>query len=104
MSDIQDERLEAMLRSRRVATASPDLAARIILKAQGMPQNRTIFLWQWLRQLCAESHLPKPAYVLVSALIVGLVIGFSTVPDTTPTDTSSSMHLQGFLYPDEGPL
>ena len=104
MSDIQDEKLEAMLRSRRAESASPDLATRIILKAQGIPQNRPTSLWQWLRQLFAESHLPKPAYVLASALIFGLVIGFSTATDTTSTNDTSSINIQGFLYPDEGPL
>jgi len=104
MSDIQDEKLEAMLHSRRAEPASPDLAARIILKAQGIPQIRTTSPWQWLRQLFAEYHLPKPAYVLASALILGLVIGFSTATDTTPADNSSPINIQGFLYPDEGPL
>ena len=32
MSDKQDEKLDAMLRSRRFESASPDLAQRIILK------------------------------------------------------------------------
>ncbi len=63
MSDRQDEKLDAMLRARRVEPASPDLAQRIILKAQSLPQNQTIPLWQWMRQLFAEFHLPRPAYV-----------------------------------------
>ena len=67
-------------RSRRVEPASPDLAQRIILKAQSLPQNQTLSLWQWLRQLFAEFHLPKPAYVLASALVLGMIVGFST-PD-----------------------
>jgi hypothetical protein len=104
MSDMNDERLDAMLKSRRFQPASPDLAERIILKAQAIPQNQTISLWQWLRQLFAESHLPKPVYVLASALILGLVIGFSTASDTTSTDDISPINIQGFLYADEGPL
>ena len=104
MSDMNDEKLEAMLRSRRTEPASPNLAARIILKAQGIPQDRTISPWQWLRQLFVEYHLPKPAYVLASALILGLVVGFSTATDTISADNTSSINVQGFLYPDEGPL
>jgi len=104
MSDISDEKLEARLRARRIEPASPDLAERIILKAQGIPQVRAISFWQWLRQLCAEYHLPKPAYVLASALILGLLIGFSTAADVTSTDDTNPINIQGFLYADEGPL
>jgi len=104
MSDKQDEKLEMLLRSRHAAPASPELAARIILKAQGMPQVRATSFWEWLRQLCAEYHLPKPAYVLASALILGLLIGFSTAADVTSTDDTNPINIQGFLYADEGPL
>jgi hypothetical protein len=104
MSDILDEKIEAKLRARRIEPASPDLTERIILKAQGIPQVRAISFWQWLRQLCAEYHLPKPAYVLASALVLGLVIGLSTAADITSPDDTNPINLQGFLYADEGPL
>ena len=58
--------------------ASPDLAARIILHAQNLPQLQNVSSWQSLRQLFAEFHLPKPAYVLASALVLGMVMGFTT--------------------------
>src|SRR5437867_3927645 len=67
MSDIHDERLEAMLRSRRIESASPDLAQRIILQARQRPQNKTVSPWQWLRELCVEFPLPKPAYAVAPA-------------------------------------
>lgn len=103
MSDNRDEKLERMLRSRGVEPASPDLAQRIILKAQAMPQNKAVPLWQWIRQVCAEFHLPRPAYVLATALIFGVVIGFSTPPDSNPaTDDNSSV--QSFLSADEALL
>ena len=35
-------------------------------------------LWQSVRQLFAEFHLPKPGYVLASALVLGMVLDFST--------------------------
>ena len=104
MSAKQDEKLEMLLRSRRATPANPELAARIILKAQGIPQVRVTSFWQWLRQLCAEYHLPKPAYILASALILGLVIGFSTAADITSPNDTSPINIQGFLYADEGPL
>ena len=42
MSDRQDENLDAMLRARRFEPAGRDLAQRIILKAQTLPQNQTL--------------------------------------------------------------
>jgi hypothetical protein len=106
MSDIHDERLEAMLRSRRIEPASPDLAERIILKAQSLPQKKTISPWQWLRELCVEFHLPKPAYVVATALVFGLVIGFSMPPDKTSTtiDNSSTVSAQNVFSADEALL
>lgn len=105
MSDGHDEKLEEMLRSRRFEPASPDLAERIILKAQGISQDRPLSLWPWVTQLFAEFHLPKPAYVLAGALILGLVVGFNTATvDTTPANDTNSINIQGFLYPNEAPL
>ena len=45
MSEYQDEKLESMLRSRRAETVAPDLAGRIILQAQSLPQLQNISLW-----------------------------------------------------------
>jgi hypothetical protein len=103
MSDRQDEKLDAMLRSRRMERNSPDLAERIILKAQGLPQSQTIPPWQWIRQLFAEFHLPKPAYVIVSALVLGIIVGFSA-PDAGAPKDEESLGVQSFLYADEDPL
>ena len=103
MSDRQDEKLEAMLRTRRVEPASRDLAQRIILKAQSLPQNQILPFPQWLRQLFAEFHLPKPAYVVASALVLGIVVGLST-PDRIASKDDDSASVQSFLYADEVPL
>jgi len=106
MENNRDEKLDLLLRSRRVESATPDLAQRIILQARQRPQNKTFSLWQWLRELCVEFHLPKPAYVLATALIFGLVIGFSTPPDTTPVanDSVSSVSAQNVFSTDEALL
>ena len=106
MDDNRDEKLDLLLRSRRVESATPDLAQRIILQARQRPQNKTFSLWQWLRELCVEFHLPKPAYVLATALIFGLVIGFSTPPDTTPVanDSVASVSAQSVFSADEALL
>jgi hypothetical protein len=103
MSDKQDENLDAILRARRVEPASRDLAQRIISKAQSLPQNQTLPLIPWLRQLFAEFHLPKPAYVVVSALVLGMIVGFST-PDRAASRDEESASVQSFLYADEVPL
>ena len=103
MSDKQDEKLDAMLRSRRVESAGRDLAQRIILRSQSLPQNQTLPLIPWLRQLFAEFHLPKPAYVVVSALVLGMIVGFST-PDRTASKDEESASVQSFLYADEVPI
>ena len=103
MSDTHDEKLEGLLRSRRFEPASPDLAERIVLKAQSIPQNQPISLTQWMKQLFAEFHLPKPAYVLACTLILGFAVGFYRPLDTIPDD-ADNIHVQSFLYADEEPL
>lgn len=77
MSDIHDEKLEALLRARRIETARPDLAGRIIMRARGIRQNQTTSWIGRLRQLFAEFHLARPGYVLACTLILGVVVGFS---------------------------
>src|SRR5581483_6913045 len=60
MSEMSDEKLERMLRERRVAPPSANLAERIILKAQAIPQSEALSLGQSIRRLFTEFHLPKP--------------------------------------------
>jgi hypothetical protein len=104
MSDQLDKKLDNLLRSRRIEPASPDLAQRIILRARTLPQNTTLPFWQWVSKLFAEFHLPKPAYVLAGALILGMVIGFNAPQDTQDADDDGVLTIQGFLSADEGLL
>jgi hypothetical protein len=99
-----DKKLDSMLHSRRSQAASPDLAARIIHKAQTVPQIQRFLLWQSLRQLFIELHLPKPGYVLASALVLGMFLGFSTAPQSFSTTNSDSANAQSFIADDEGLL
>ncbi|MGH7830118.1 MAG: hypothetical protein ACREP8_08055 [Candidatus Binatia bacterium] len=92
-----------MLRSRGFKPAGSDLAERIVLKAQEMPQDQTITLGQWVKRLFAEFHLPRPAYVLACTLVIGFILGFNAPLDTT-TDDADPTDVQFFLYADEGPL
>lgn len=102
--DHKEQKLEAMLQARRFEPASPDLAERIIRQARQVPQNQTISLTQWVRRLFAEFRLPRPAYVLVSTLLVGFVVGFTIPQYTTTADDTDSISVQSFLYADEDVL
>lgn len=104
MSENNDEKLESLLRSRRVEAADPALASRIIAMAQGLEQARNVALWQWVRQSFAEFHLPRPGFVLVGALILGLLVGLNTGPEGTAVNENSAQYTQGVLSEDEGLL
>ena len=104
MSDNLDEKLDNLLRSRRVEPASPDLAQRIILKSRQLPQTRSMPLWQSVRELFGEFHLPQPAYVLAGALLLGIVIGFGTPQATNLTADDGAASVQSFLSADEALL
>jgi len=104
MSDRRDDKLETLLRNRRTEAASPDLAERIILMARGVPQEKSVTFWQAMRELCAEFHLPRPAYMLATALIIGIVLGLSVPQDPTTGGDDDSFVVQGFLSGDEAPL
>lgn len=100
MSDTHDDKLERLLRSRKTEPASPDLAERIVLRAQAIPQKQTMPLLPWLKSLFAELHIPRPAIVLASALILGFVAGYSA-PLRAPTETGEGFGVQNILYADE---
>ena len=101
MIDNRDEKLDNLLRSRSIEPAGSDLAQRIILKARQLPQNKNMPLWQWISDLFTEFHLPKPAYVLASALVLGMVIGFSAPQDTSQGADDGGALIQTFLSADE---
>jgi hypothetical protein len=104
MSDTQDDKLEALLRSRPLEPASPELAERIVLKAQSLLQNPTLALRQWIARVFAEYHLPQPVYVLTGTLILGLVVGFTMPVAQTTENDPEPLQVQSFLYPDEAVL
>ncbi len=104
MSDKQDEKLERLLRSRRIELASPDLAQRILLQSRQIPQVEPMTIAQWLSGLFKEFHLPKPAYVLAGALLMGMVVGVNTPPEAPTNNDAASVKIQSFLYADEALL
>lgn len=104
MKDHRDQKLDALLRSRPIEPPSSDLAQRIIFKARQLPQRRMLSPWQWIGQLCSEFHLPRPAYVIASTLVLGMLIGFSLPSDAGPGVDEGVASVQGFLSTDEAIL
>jgi hypothetical protein len=102
--DHKEQKLEAMLQARRFEPAAPDLTARIIRAAQQRPQRQGVSLSQWVKDLFTDFHLPRPAYVLASALIFGFVVGFTIPQYPTTIDEADSPSVQSFLYADEDEL
>ena len=98
----QDE-IDELLKARGIQAASPELAQRIILKAQMTPQVQVFSLGRWIKQTFAELHLPNPAYVLAGTLIMGFVLGLN-VPSDTGTESAEAIQALSFLDPDEGLL
>jgi hypothetical protein len=104
MSDPHDEKLDHLLRARRIEPASSDLTERIPRAAAQRPQSGNLPFWYWLRDIFREFHLPQPGYVLAGALLVGMAIGFNTPSDSIPTAVDSSVGIQSFLSSDEALL
>ena len=103
MAPEQDKKIDEMLNTRRIQPASPDLAQRIILKAQMTPQIQVFSLARWIKQTFAELHLPNPAYVLAGTLMIGFVFGLN-FPSDTVTDNADAVQVLSFVDPDEGLL
>ena len=100
MDERQDEKLDALLRSRRMENASPDLAERIVLRAQSLPQAQSLTLARRIRQMFAEFHLPHPAYALSAVLLLGFVVGLYTPVENTG-DQFAAVSAQVYLDADE---
>lgn len=103
MATHPDEKIDEMLKTRRIQAPSPDLAQRIILKAQMTPQAQVFSLGRWIKQTFAELHLPNPAYVLAGTLMMGFVLGLNVPLDTAP-ENADAVQVLSFLDPDEGLL
>jgi len=103
MATHQDEKIDEMLRARRIQAASPNLAQRIILKAQRTPQLQGFSLGRWIKQTFAELHLPNPGYVLAGTLMMGFVLGLN-IPSDTATENADTVQALSFVDPDEGLL
>lgn len=70
-----DEEELKMVLSRDIPAPAADLAERIILTARSIPQRRPVSLWNYVQGAFAECFVPKPAFVLASMLVLGIVFG-----------------------------
>jgi hypothetical protein len=57
-----------------------------------------------MRQLFAEFHLPNPGYVLASALVLGVALGFSAPLDRSAPKDVDPPHVQNVFSTDEALL
>ena len=103
MAAEQDKKIDEMLNARLIKPPSPDLAQRIILKAQMTPQIQVFSLARWITQAFAELHLPNPAYVLAGTLMMGFVLGLN-LPSNTVADNADAVQALSLVDSDEGLL
>lgn len=78
---MDEEELKTLLAplARDIPAPSADFAGRIIMAAARTRQQRPVSLWGYISDSFAEFMLPKPAYVLASMMVLGLVFGWTLV-------------------------
>lgn len=96
-----EKRFERVLKTRKYEEPSRDLAERIILASLRQKKARST-IGGFFSELLWEFTLTKPALtavsvLLISALIIGFVIGFSNPMGPVPTEQYQT-NLQAFLY------
>lgn len=82
-----DVRLEALLRSVPVEAPATNLAERIIAATKPvMAGSRAVStsVWDAVRELL----MPKPAFALACALVMGVALGTQTVTASAAADTN----------------
>jgi hypothetical protein len=77
---MDDKKLEALLARQIIEPPSAGLADRIIAAIYPRPVAEPISAT--LRRIFAE-FLPRPAYALAAALLLGAVLGFGFTPDAS---------------------
>lgn len=71
---MDEEELKTLL-AMEIPEPSKNFADRIILAAHGVAQRRPVSLWNYVQSAFAECFLPRPAFVLASMLVLGIVFG-----------------------------
>lgn len=89
--DMQDDRLDKILKTRAVPSAPYGMAEQIIAMAASMPRETTRIIKlpqaSWYAELLQQLMIPKPAVVFACLLVLGIVIG---VDMGTPADAASN--------------
>jgi hypothetical protein len=78
------DEFERVLQSRYVPLMRSNLPERIIAASLKVEKRKESFLVAWLKDFFEGFAMPKPAYAMVVALVIGFGIG------ATPQDGSSS--------------
>lgn len=91
--------MEHWLHSRLMEEPTHDLAERIIACSRDIPQSSPAGFRRWLEKLFNDLHLPSPAYVFASALVIGILAGVG-IPSASDTDVADMdlFSTQGFIY------
>jgi hypothetical protein len=99
----EQKRFERVLKTRKYEEPGGNLAQRIVSLSLRQDKKSTFSLGLFFSRLFAgEFYLSKPAFIVVSilmitALLVGFVIGFSNSTGSTLTDQRQA-NLQEFLH------
>lgn len=83
-----DVRLEALLRSVAIEAPATNLAERIIAATKPVMASTRVLstsVWDAFRELL----MPKPAFALACALVMGIALGTQTVTASAVTDTNN---------------
>ena len=79
----EHRQLEATLADRPLEPARYGLAERIIASARYADRAVPFDLFGWLKQLFADSFMPRPAYALPAVLLIGVFIGLGTLEESS---------------------
>jgi hypothetical protein len=99
----EQKKFERFLRTRKYEEPSGDLAQRIVSLSYPQDKKSPSGLGLFLSRLFTdEFHVPKPALIavsilLIATLVIGFVIGFANPPGSVLTDQVQT-NLQDFLH------
>jgi hypothetical protein len=93
----EQSHFEKVLETRKYEEPNDDLAQGIISASLRQRKKGSFSLGAFFSDSIAELSLPKPAFIAVSILVIGLAIGFSD-PFGSESTEQEQMDLQEFLY------
>jgi|GEM_PF-2939483 len=98
----RDHEIETILRHRHSPATPPDLTARIIARAQALPQQEKGRFFKAAWQEIAEMFLlPRPAYALSAVLVLSLLAGSYAGSLSSSNMSDLQQEWQVFAYAEE---